>query len=837
MDTRRAFIKKAAILSGAAGVQLTLPEAIIKALQINPEPGSTYLDAEHIVFLMQENRSFDHSFGCLQGVRGFNDPRAIQQANKNKIWAQSNKNGKSFLPFNLNIKDSNATWLGSLPHSWPDMTAARNNGWNDNWLEAKKPGRKDCADIPLTMGYYNRNDLPFYYELADAFTICDQHFCSSLTGTTPNRSFFWSGAIRQNKNADDKAHVYNSDINYSNEVNWKTLPEYLEEAGISWKVYQNEISIDTGFEGEEEDWLANFTDNPLEWFSQYYVRFSKNHLQHLRKMLIVLKNEITTLETELDKITDEKQINENKKNTLKKREQLAAYTKTLERYTDENYEKLSPVNKSLHKKAFSNNENDPQYRKLSEITYTEGTEERNIKVPAGDILFQLREDVTNGKLPAISWLVPPCNYSDHPGAPWYGAWYLSEVFEILTSNPEIWKKTIFIVNYDENDGYFDHFPPFVPPNPYIKNGGKASAGITTDYEFVHQQQQWLQQANNKKNEPTGPVGLGFRVPMLIASPWTRGGYVCSQVFDLTSPIQFIEHWAQEKLSKKIKVAAISEWRRTISGNLTSAFRKYNGQPIHFPDTLAFNKTITDIHKARFKSLPGGYKQLLPDDIEAINKGLFKWNPQEKGTRKSNALPYELYADKQVNLQQGVVEITFNCGNTNFGEVAAGSPFQVFNYSEYNNAIEPPRHYAVSAGDSITDSWKLNEFTNNNHYHLEVLGPNGFFRVFKGYKNEPAIVIAVKPQTVKGKFTGNLMVSFINKQQKLCTLAITDLAYGNKPVTITLLGAAQKSVVLPLSKSNNWYDFKITESENTGLYWQYAGRVETGTEGITDPQMG
>ena len=65
----------------------------------------------------------------------------------------------------------------------------------------------------------------------------------------------------------------------------------------------------------------------------------------------------------------------------------------------------------------------------------------------------------------VSWIVPPEHFSDHPSSPWYGAWYLSETFDILTQNPEVWKKTIFILCYDENDGYFDHVPPFVPPLP------------------------------------------------------------------------------------------------------------------------------------------------------------------------------------------------------------------------------------------------------------------------------------------------------------------------------------------------------------------------------------
>src|SRR5258707_9825745 len=163
MDTRRSFIKKASILSGGAGMLNVLPASIAKALAINPAPGSTYLDAEHIVLLMQENRSFDHAYGSLQGVRGFNDPRAITLPDKNPVWLQTNKAGETYAPFRLNIKDTKATWMNSLPHSWANQVDARNNGKYDKWLDVKHSGNKEYSAMPLTMGYYTREDIPFYY--------------------------------------------------------------------------------------------------------------------------------------------------------------------------------------------------------------------------------------------------------------------------------------------------------------------------------------------------------------------------------------------------------------------------------------------------------------------------------------------------------------------------------------------------------------------------------------------------------------------------------------------------------------------------------------------------
>jgi phospholipase C len=173
MLTRRAFIKRATVMAGAAGLGRELTESVLRAAAIEPKPGSSYLDAEHVVILMQENRSFDHTFGTLRGVRGFNDPRAIPLSDGNPVWVQADTDGKRYVPFRLDIRRSKATWMGSLPHGWTDQTDARHGGLHDRWIPAKRSGHREYASMPLTMGYYTREDIPFYYALADAFTICD----------------------------------------------------------------------------------------------------------------------------------------------------------------------------------------------------------------------------------------------------------------------------------------------------------------------------------------------------------------------------------------------------------------------------------------------------------------------------------------------------------------------------------------------------------------------------------------------------------------------------------------------------------------------------------------
>ncbi len=256
MQTRRDFLKLAAMASGVAGISGVIPESIQRAYAIEPAPGSTYLDAEHIVILMQENRSFDHAFGTLRGVRGFNDPRALRLANGNSVFVQTDAAGNSYGPWRLDIRDTRITWMGSLPHSRDSQVDAWNEGRHDGWLEAKRSGTQEYSHLPLTMGHYTREDLPFYYALADAFTVCDQNYCSVMTSTTPNRSYFWTGTIRDQQRTDSKVYIRNEQIDCGG-MSWKTFPERLQEAGISWKCYQNELTR-SGLSGEQDAWLGNY---------------------------------------------------------------------------------------------------------------------------------------------------------------------------------------------------------------------------------------------------------------------------------------------------------------------------------------------------------------------------------------------------------------------------------------------------------------------------------------------------------------------------------------------------------------------------------------------------
>lgn len=842
MRSRRDFFRQMALLAGSGGLTDGLLAAVQKASAIDPAKGSSYLDAEHVVILMQENRSFDHAFGTLRGVRGFNDPRAITLPNQNPVWLQSNDAGETYAPFHLDIKETNATWLGSLPHSWRDQTDARAEGNHDGWLEAKRSGHKDCHAMPLTMGYYDRSDIPFYYALADAFTICDQHFCSSLTGTTPNRLYLWSGTIRERQDPSTVANVWNSDIDYGSSARWTTFPERLESAGVSWRIYQNELSVPTGLSDDQDGWLANFTDNPIEWFDQFNVGLLDTHRAEVKRMAVKLPAEIHELDEKLKAATPGSESHRRLTHEVAERRRWMEYVKTAqEKWGDRTKDALlSPRERALHEKAFTTNTGDPDYRELTPLRYEENGVAREMVIPKGDVLHQFRQDVAQGKLPSVSWIVAPEKFSDHPGAPWYGAWYLAEVLNILTQNPEVWKKTIFILTYDENDGYFDHVPPFVAPNPTDPESGKTSASIHAEAEYVPLEQQV--ERKGKKDARGGPIGLGFRVPLVIASPWSRGGYVCSQVFDHTSVIQFVETWASKKSGKAVRETNISEWRRAVCGDLTSSFRPFDpqgGRSLPYPEKTEF---LEGIHKAQFKQLPSGFHRVSSEDATAFKKDRFgvTWMPQqEKGTRPSSALPYQLYAGGVLSADRQGLEITLEARNQTFGKRAAGSAFHAYAAEGFGKArSKRSRAYAVAAGERVSDTWKLDGFQNG-VYRVSIVGPNGFLREFSGTSKDPKVhVHAEYRRSIDGSLSGDLELQLANQDAASAyTFIVRDLSYGAEARAWTVAAGASRVALLELGHSACWYDFSV-EIEGVSLYQRrFAGRVETGRDGISDPVMG
>ncbi|PKP71979.1 MAG: phospholipase C, phosphocholine-specific [Alphaproteobacteria bacterium HGW-Alphaproteobacteria-5] len=846
MASRRDVLKSSLAL-GMAGL---VPDVIQRAYAITPAPGTTFLDAEHVVILMQENRSFDHMFGTLQGVRGFNDPRSLRQADGSSIFLQRDSSGNGYLPWRMNIKDSCATWMGALPHGRADQIDAWNGGAHNFWIEAKRYKKKEYRDIPGTMGYFSREDLPFYYALADAFTVCDQNYCSIMTSTTPNRLMLWSGGVREDYASHSLFYLRNPQT-HPGGLGWTSYGERLQKAGIRWKCYQNQIWCENSLSKEEDDWLGNYGDNPLERFDNYTVSFSSSYRAYVQGV-------IDEAQANLAKRTDAlnhdlalampgssaaRRLRHNLAVTAEQRERLQR--KRI--WGDKSLAKLTPEQQQLRASGLAINSADPDFQSLQTISVDVDGQMQDLLAPKGDIFHQFRADVRSGRLPTVSWLVAPANFSDHPSRPWHGAWYVSEAMKILTENPDVWKKTIFILTYDENDGFFDHAPSFVAADPKRPETGRASAGIDTGAEYCHVDDE-LNHGVPPEDARSGPVGLGYRVPMIIASPWSRGGWVNSEISDHTSILRFLEIFLERKYGKTVRETNISAWRRTVCGDLVSNFRTFTDQPVKlaFVDQREHRRSV---ESAREKPLPTGYRVLQGKALENIVEQPGKLEDglwQESGTRPACALPYELYADGALQPGSGHFQLRLQAATDIFRDRSAGSPFNVYLYGTRTGSQlfevggipndMTAASYAVRAGDRLEEMIDLSRFAAE-RYDIAVHGPNGFFRNFSGRKDDLPFAVVCRHRRHESRTSEFLIeIKLSNTGKKVRKLSVKDQGYSDREKSITLKPKSEITLTWDVQDSHGWYDFVISSAGDDLLSWRYAGRVETGLGSVTDPAM-
>ncbi|KUM03801.1 phospholipase C, phosphocholine-specific [Chromobacterium subtsugae] len=651
--SRREFLK----LSAAGVAAGAIPPGLAAAMAIRPA-GRSLSAVKHVVVFMQENRSFDHYFGMLRGVRGFGDRSALQLRNGSSVFRQPHLLSSEF-PFHLDSSRTNAQYLTDLDHSWTGTHAAWNQGKYDGWVAAK---------TGLTMGYFNRADIPYHYALADAFTICDGYFCSQQGPTNPNRLYLWSGTVdAAGKNGGPVTD--NSEKGYS----WTTYPERLQAAGVSWKVYQ--------VVGD------NFDDNALAWFTQY--------------------------------------------------------------------RNAKPGN-PLHDRG------------MSSVPKVSGN---SVK----DLVAAIRSDAVNGTLPQVSWIVAPQDYSEHPSAPpAAGAYLVDQVLQALTANPDVWASTVMLLNYDENDGLFDHVPPPVPPS--------GTAG-----EFVS----------------GAPIGLGPRVPLLVLSPWSRGGYVCSQVFDHTSVLRFLETWSG------VQEPNISAWRRQVCGDLTAAldFGSSNTSLPAFPDTAAL---LTQAQQSKGWPAPTAP---VPGQM-----------PQpEAGRRPARALPYQCNAYASTDVAGGMVWIHMQ----NSGSQGA-------HYAIYANQyrLDGPWQYDVAAGGNIQDYFHVQTY-GGGWYDLTLYGPNGFLRRFAGNIHSAAGVLEAVSGVSVVQGVPQLTLQLNNGGKVAATFQVSANGYGGgAPQQVSVNGGGSQLLSWNLSGVYGWYDFTVTCSNDTSFIRRLVGHVENGAASVS-----
>ncbi|MFT3715780.1 MAG: phospholipase C [Gordonia sp. (in: high G+C Gram-positive bacteria)] len=439
---RRDFLRRVAAVGGATVLTSWASPILEKAYASADGISGSLNDIEHIVLFMQENRSFDHYYGTYSGVRGFAD---AGDSLKQYGWAPGKGPTRSgyTLPFRLDTtRDASldGSCINDPDHSWKGLHEAWNGGRNDGWLpmSVKSVGPDNA---PALMGYYEREDIPVHRMLAEMFTLCDNYHCSVIGPTDPNRLYWMSASI------DPDGHhggplLSTPTLIPKNKYSWRTMPENLRDAGVSWKIYNNK---DMG------PVSSVILDGMMGCFKQ--AQDPKSEL----------------------------------------------------------------------------------YRRGIAPSYPN----------------DFAADVRNGTLPKVSWVIPPAMECEHPALPAaLGAVGIVQLIDTLTSNPDVWAKTALIISYDENGGFYDHVvPPTAPP------------GTPGEYVTVK---------NLKKGAPDsegirGPIGLGYRVPGLVISPYSRGGLVASETFDHTSQLRLIEK------RFGVEVPNLTAWRRSVTGDMTSAF--------------------------------------------------------------------------------------------------------------------------------------------------------------------------------------------------------------------------------------------------------------------------
>ncbi|MGH8200902.1 MAG: phosphocholine-specific phospholipase C [Steroidobacteraceae bacterium] len=673
---RRDFLRSAGLSAAAAAL---LRNSLARAATL-PAVGrsGTLEDVEHVVVFMLENRSFDHYFGHLSGVRGYNDRFAVRLANGKPVWFQPRmqRPDEPILPFHLDTHSCSAQLLQDLDHEWASQHGAIAAGRMDAWPLNK---------TDMTMGYFLRRDIPFHYALAESFTLCDHYFCSIAGPTCPNRSMLWTGSIDPHGTGggpfiDNDVWIYTKAVK---PFGWSTYAERLQRAAITWQVYQEALT-----ETNDDPMTGNFDCNALAYFKPFAQ---------------------------------------------------------------------APQGSQLQRRAMSDG----------------GT-------------ARLRQDVLSDRLPQVSWIVAPAGYSEHPSyPPAYGAIYLARVLEALTANPKVWGKTVLLLNYDENDGFFDHMVPPQPPTA-VQPGISTVSTEGEVHDFINTEHKTLYTPDQL------PYGLGPRVPMMAISPWSKGGYVCSEVFDHTSVIRFLER------RFGVKEPNISPWRRAVCGDLTAAFDfgSYRSPRLTLPST-AGNRSMV-------------YRQAKLPAPEVPERQATEIIAQEPGVRPARPLPYAL--ELSLVARGGGVRLRFD------NRSSAGVCCTAY----WDGSFAVPRRYTIGAGHHLED---LVRPASGSNLALSVYGPNGFLRTVRGPGDSALEVVS---RAAPG---GDIRLHLHNGGDRTMTVSVRDASYGRGEQHFPLAPRGTQELLWNLQGSHHWYDLLISAQQHE---WRLAGHVEDGHESFSDP---
>jgi phospholipase C len=725
--SRRDFLGAAAAVTGAAVVGAALPTGAAQAAGRSPAKHrhGNIRDIKHVVILMQENRSFDHYFGSLKGVRGFGDRSTITLPGALSVfqqpttapggpvtatqypWHLSDAPASSYPPGHQPpSSEVGAQGYGGTSHSWDDQHQAWNGGLMNGWVHAKGG--------PTTLGYLDRRDLPFHYALADAYTVGDAYHCSVLSATGPNRTYLWSATIDAHQKHGDVV-AYDGGDEIGKKLLWETYAETLQQAGVTWKVYQC---------------ADNYGDNAL----QYFASFAK-------------------------------------------------------------FDPTQGGTPALGNPLYDNG--------------IAGVPEplTGLTANADNLANAIKADVTAGTLPQVCWVVTNQAFSEHPdGAPNDGAYYIKEVLDALNADPDVLDSTLVIIDYDENDGQFDHVPPPVPApgatDEFYRDGALTGGGIT---------------------QPL-PVGLGFRVPLILVSPWTRGGWVTSEVSDHTSVIQFLEQWT-ESLGTPAVCPNVSAWRRSVCGDLTAAFDF--GSPVFGLPELPGSTVIGDPPGGSYH--PPATTNVMPS--------------QEPGTKRARPLPYQ----PNVNLDgfafgpDGAVRARLSLSN-NGPHVRKASHFAVYDNTAAGVTLadypaKSPGQHTVAASTMWNKTVPVLMRIETGRYDLTIVGPNRFLRHFTGDSRSATDRTAqVQATYYQHGFVPKpeLVLALSNSGSQTVTFTVVSNNYAKDHAKAYRVraGGHARHLMDPLAASGGWYDLTVTINGDSSWSRRYVGHLEDGNSSVT-----
>jgi phospholipase C len=703
---RRDFLRLAA---GAGSALSLMPGLLDRALAIEPRRRSgSIMDVEHIVIHMQENRAFDHYFGMLNGVRGFGDPRPLRLPGGRSVWCQpSQQHADGYvMPYHGDSTATRSFLVDGADQSHVENMHIFNRGRYDRWGHT--------GELHDRMLHYSAGDLPFYYALADAFTICDAYHCSTMTQTYPNRLHLFTGCNGGGTVGGDPVMInYGEDETPSADMatdkplrpdayRWTTYAERLQAAGIDWKVYQE---------------YDNYGDNLLSIFPPF---------------------------------------------------------------------RPCPRDSELYRRGRAWVS---EHAQGADRTRSDGEQ----------LVAAFRRDIKAGTLPQISWIVTAEALSEHPQAePSKGENVTANLVAALVDNPEVFAKTAFILCYDEAGGFYDHAPPPVPPvGAYRGHSTVSVSGETKDYA-----------GTGKADEAQHPIGLGIRTPTVIVSPWTRGGNVCSELFDHTSILQFMEK------RFGVREPNISAWRRSVCGDLTSAFDFTGGTRTEVPPL----PSTADFQARVARSAAGTANAIPARQAPTV---------QMAGQRPHRAVPYRIFTEGRINKEGRFALLLRNEGRR-------GVTFTVHD----NSDRQEPWHYTIGAGDAF-DSRQWHDAGALDAYDLTLRGPNGYWRRYAGGFTGPSSMIEVSCIDLPAEGAVELKLTNGADTPQLFRIAMDD-AYPTKlprlrEVMVPARGAAVER--WQLDESDRWYDLMVHADRAETFLRRFAGKLENGRMGRTDPGIG